>query len=714
MAWLVCHSGAVRQIEARPMMRNRVRRLASLFCAFAVVSCPAGVVTQNSSSGATNWPGNPLVMTVTNPASQTSVGEGFNAVGGCTNYCETFTVAATNYTLQAISIYAGGGTGTGTGTNLTLRLFDLGTQAAPNPSPYSPGTDLFNSGGGLSVTCTPQTSGVLEFDFTGSDQVTLTNGHLYAFEIDGVLNTWPLVWRRTIADTYSGGAAYRNQTWINGMNSRDFALAVYATILVNTNTANTNRAWLPDGIVFHAFPAAGSGVNLEGANPAAGLALAGGVLCGTTLNGGSQGAGTAFWMTPDGTNFNAFRAFTNAPDAGGPQGELAVAGNGFFGVAFGGGSSGAGAVFVGQTNGSVTVLKSFAVVSADNATNSGGASPGATLVLSGSTLFGTTTAGGAAANGTVFSLATNGATFSVLHDFSGLDSNTGTNSDGAVPCGSLVLSGDTLYGTASGGGAGGSGVVFSVGTNGANFTVLHSFAPLDPLAATNADGAMPLGGLVLSNATLYGTTFTGGGGGSGTVFSLQTNGGGFTVLHHFTAVDSVTATNADGAAPGAALRLSSKVLYGTASAGGAGAAGTVFSLSPDGAQFATIHSFAAVAASGTNIDGAFPVAPVLCLGNSLYGTAFSGGPGAAGTVFNLAIPAPPAVITNVVRNLNGSVALIFLGAPNSTNVVQSATNLAPPVAWQNVSTNIADADGAWQFIQTNLTNPAKFYRSYAP
>ena len=47
-------------------------------------------------------------------------------MGGCTNYCQTFTITTTNHLLQTISIYAGGGTGTGAGTNVTLRLFDLG------------------------------------------------------------------------------------------------------------------------------------------------------------------------------------------------------------------------------------------------------------------------------------------------------------------------------------------------------------------------------------------------------------------------------------------------------------------------------------------------------------------------------------------------------------------------------------------------------------
>jgi hypothetical protein len=199
------------------------------------LSSLAGVtVVENVLPGAMSWSGSPILQTVTNPAIQTAVGESFNAVGGCTNYCETFTITGTNYSLQAISLYAGYGTGTGTGTNITLRLFDLGNQTAPNPSPYSPGTDLFNSGNGLAISYSPQTVGVLQFNFTGSDQVALTNGHMYAFEMDGVLNSSPLVWERTTNDSYTAGAAYRNRSWINGNNARDFALAVYVTGISNS------------------------------------------------------------------------------------------------------------------------------------------------------------------------------------------------------------------------------------------------------------------------------------------------------------------------------------------------------------------------------------------------------------------------------------------------------------------------------------------------
>jgi uncharacterized repeat protein (TIGR03803 family) len=696
--------------------QKSVRFVTGSLLLFTAMSCIAGVtVLENVSPGATSWPGSPIIESVTNPAVQLTVGESFNGVGGCTNYAETFTVTTTNYTLQTVDIFAGGGTGTGNGTNVLLRLFDLGSQTAPNPSTYAPGTDLFNSGNGLSISYTPQTTGVLEFDFNGSDQVVLTNGHLYVFEIDGLLNSQPLAWERTTYLSYDGGAAYRNRSWLNGNgNARTFSLAVYAATLANTNTNNASYVWMPSGIDFHAFSAPSGGINPDGANPAAGLVLANGVLVGTTLNGGSLGNGTAFYMSLSGSNFDAFHSFGNAPDAGNPQGNLLLSDTSFFGTSLEGGNNSAGAIFLGSTNGNNSVVRSFTAVSADEATNSGGASPIGLLALSGNTLYGTTTAGGAATFGTIFSLSTNGSIYADLHDFSALDSNTGTNTDGALPEGGLILSGNTLYGIASDGGSGGAGVIFSINTNGGNFTTLYNFTSLDPVLATNIDGAFPSSSLVLSNGMLYGTTIAGGTYGKGVIFAINTNGLGFTVLHYFSATDPATGTNSDGAVPYAPLALSEGYLYGTTSAGGTNADGTVFSVSTNGSLFQIIYSFTALNPStGTNGDGAFPVAGVLPLGNSLYGTTFSGGPGGVGTVFNVTLEYPPAMVTGIVINTDGSVTLNFMGGPNSTNVIQAASNLTPPVTWINVSTNVADGSGAWQYSETPPTS-ARFYRSYAP
>lgn len=470
---------------------------------------------------------------------------------------------------------------------------------------------------------------------------------------------------------------------------------------------STNTFDGPLGMAIHRFDETDQSLNRDGEGPVGLTAFGGGWLCGTTFSGGSQGEGTVFYMNLDGTMFTNVSALSSTLNAGFPQGGLAVSGNNFYGTTMAGGVNKAGAVFAGQTNGSVTVLHSFDTLSQDTALNVEGAYPCGWLVQSGSTLYGAASAGGPNGNGTLFSLSTSGGSLTVLHAFSSLDANSGTNSDGATPRDGLVLSGSTLYGTASGGGANGAGVVFSIGTDGTGFTVLHHFAALDPLTTTNSGGAFPCSGLVLSNNMLYGTTIAGGTGGKGTLFAIGTGGSGFAVLHDFPATDPVTGTNAGGASPCGRLILSGNVLYGTASAGGSGAAGTVFSLDITGPSFNTLYNFEPVTGTGTNTYGAYPTSPLLRLGNTLYGPAFSGGPGGAGTIFSLPITSH----ASAGSVSGGNVVINFVGAPNSTNVVQATSDLsASPIIWQNVSTNVADGSGRWQFMDVNVSSN-RFYRA---
>src|SRR5262249_45757516 len=100
-------------------------------------------------------------------------------------------------------------------------------------------------------------------------------------------------------------------------------------------------------------------------------------------------------------------------------------------------------------------------------------------------------------------------TCTVLHNFAALP--YGTNSDGANPVG-LTLSGDILYGTTYRGGASGGGIVFKVNIDGTSFVSLHSFTAMSGSAypGPNADGWQPEAGLVVSSNTLYGTARYGG------------------------------------------------------------------------------------------------------------------------------------------------------------------------------------------------------------
>ena len=111
-------------------------------------------------------------------------------------------------------------------------------------------------------------------------------------------------------------------------------------------------------------------------------------------------------------------------------------------------------------------------------------------------------------------------TFATLYSFSSLH---GTNSDGANPIGGLILSGNTLLGVAYGNlGVGigffwSVGTVFAVNTDGTGFTNLYHFT-------YGNDGGGPIGGLILSGNTLYGTARLGGSAANGTVFSLSLPG----------------------------------------------------------------------------------------------------------------------------------------------------------------------------------------------
>lgn len=78
------------------------------------------------------------------------------------------------------------------------------------------------------------------------------------------------------------------------------------------------------------------------------------------------------------------------------------------------------------------------------------------------------------------------------------------------------------------GGTNGYGTVFSLNTDGMNFTLLHEFTG-------GNDGSGVFAGLVLSGNTLYGTTVNGGNYDEGVVFAVDTGGTNFAVLHHFTA-----------------------------------------------------------------------------------------------------------------------------------------------------------------------------------
>jgi uncharacterized repeat protein (TIGR03803 family) len=176
--------------------------------------------------------------------------------------------------------------------------------------------------------------------------------------------------------------------------------------------------------------------------------------------------------------------------------------------------------------------------------------------------------------GTVFRLDTKGHR-TILHRFTEL------RRDGEFPRAGLFRDASgNLYSTTTSGGSGGSGIVFKLDTAG-NETVLHAFE--------GPDGAVPFSGLIQDGTgNFYGATTSGGD--FGTVYKLDPQGNE-TVLYTFTGAD-------DGSAPfGNLVMDTAGNLYGTTYAGGKNTAcfdgeggGVAFKLDPSG-QETVLHSF---------------------------------------------------------------------------------------------------------------------------
>ena len=141
-----------------------------------------------------------------------------------------------------------------------------------------------------------------------------------------------------------------------------------------------------------------------------------------------------------------------------------------------------------------------------------------------------------------------------------------------------------IIGLASNFGPWGDGTIFSLNHDGSNFQVAR---PLG--AGRGLDGSYPVGTIIEGpNGKLYGLTYGGGVHNTGTIYSINQDGSGFTVLRHL--LDTV-----DGGNPHRGLYLGiDNALYGVASIGGQNSAGTVFKIQTDGTGFQVLHDFNAL------------------------------------------------------------------------------------------------------------------------
>ncbi|MGA2177039.1 MAG: choice-of-anchor tandem repeat GloVer-containing protein [Verrucomicrobiota bacterium] len=276
------------------------------------------------------------------------------------------------------------------------------------------------------------------------------DGNLYGTTENGGSNGWGTVFKTTtngnlttVVTFTSGNGAEPDETMIVGADGN-----FYGTTFVGGASG--------EGEVFRMTPNGALSVlasfnGLNGFNPSELAQGADGSLYGTTLEGGTYGDGTIFKVTTNGTLTSLFSfSYTNGgflPFAGLTQ----VADGSFYGTTYEGGAFSYGTVFSMSPSGGVTTLYSF------TGGNDGG-HPAAELILAADgNFYGTTFAGGAYDDGTIFRMAPGYAPVTLV-SFDG--------DDGANPQTPLVLGADgNLYGTTQNGGAGGNGVIFRVNIN---------------------------------------------------------------------------------------------------------------------------------------------------------------------------------------------------------------------------------------------------------
>jgi uncharacterized repeat protein (TIGR03803 family) len=373
-----------------------------------------------------------------------------------------------------------------------------------------------------------------------------------------------------------------------------------------------------------------------------------GNLYGADLTGGSQGHGSLFRITPEGTLSTLHTFITHA---GGelPTGLVLALNGNLYGTTNQGGTqsstcptpvAGCGTVFGFTPTGSLFLLHRFS--GADGMYPSAGLTLGSDGNLYGTTNGSTLKSASGPVYGNIFKI-NPGGSFTVLHSFS--------STDGAYPLSPLVLGANgNLYGTTTEGGTYGAGTAFMI-TPGGTFTSLHSFNP-------TADGNSPEGALVqAANGYFYGTAAFGGAtcngaiNNNGTVFLIGPWGRTFQKLYDFAANCHY------GSNPRTGLVLDADGnLYGAASGANpsisSGENATLFEITQEG-RLTTLYTFASSTYAGPNLMQA--------TNGTFYGTATLIAPGYVPnkTIFSLSTSLGPFITTVPSRRPIGAKVLIL-------------------------------------------------------
>jgi uncharacterized repeat protein (TIGR03803 family) len=427
-----------------------------------------------------------------------------------------------------------------------------------------------------------------------------------------------------------------------------------------------------------------SGTSGDGKQPLAGVIEGSdGYLYGTTHLGGTSGKGTVFKLAKDGSQYSIVTHFFGTNGAL-PKAKLIEGSDGLlYGTTEVGGRFNLGTIFMfAKTGNSNNVLHDFT----GGGLGSGPVSPlveGADGALYGTTPYN-------AGCDTIFKITEAGTDHQVLrscvrawqiwsdagsvlyahagreivrlgssgNDYEPVRRFTVGGGDGEVPCTLMESSEGVLYGASENGGQWDTGAIFKLNKDGSGYALLHHFTNQDfavpsrllegsdgllygitrrgAIFRMNKDGSSytnvfsgfaGTGLIEASDGLFYGTTLHGGTAGRGTVFKVDKNGTGHTVLHSFTG----NGIDKDGAYPeGGVIEGSDGWLYGASEWGGSRDGGMIYKLRKDGSGYTELYAF-----PHTRYEAGPNECVVEGSDGALYGATLRGGDFDSGFVFRL-------------------------------------------------------------------------------
>lgn len=178
---------------------------------------------------------------------------------------------------------------------------------------------------------------------------------------------------------------------------------------------------------------------------------------------------------------------------------------------------------------------------------------------------------------------------------------------GKLPCANLIAIGNQFYGTISQGVSGGNGGVFKINKDGSNYQIIKNFA-------NTTQGQYPMGTLYFDGTYLYGTTYAGGGGDTGSFFKILPDGTNF--------------IGTPNSSPRGSFVSDGSFLYTATFMGGTSQKGSICKVNPSNMTSQILYSF-------NGVNGEIPKGDLLLNGNYLYGMTEQGGLNGFGTIFRI-------------------------------------------------------------------------------